>query len=168
MPTRSILIAYTSKYGTTADCAAILDERLSESESGQATIRLLDLNVEPIPALDDYDTVIIGSSIYVGKISKPAKAFVTDNAAELLSKRIGIFLCCGFIEEANKLFKENFSEKLLRHATVTGIFGGEARLDKMNFVDRNIMKAVSKASGDDATALSISKEAIDDFATALQ
>jgi len=131
------LIVYASKYGCTADCAEYLKVNLS----GDVTVA--DIN-ESNEQLEPYDTIIIGGSVYIGKISKRLRAFCEKNLEILLTKRVGIFLCCALVEEADKVLAENFPPTLLTGAKTVQIFGSEARLEKMSFRDKLLIKAVTK------------------------
>lgn len=149
------IIIYSSKYGCTKDCANILKNKLSDS------VTIVDINDNNTKIeLSKFDTIIIGSSIYVGSISKKIRVLCNDNIELLNKKRIGIFLCCGFSEQADKYLKSNFPSSLLENANATGIFGSEARLEKMKFLDKLIMKSVAKGNYDN---FKISQDSIDNF-----
>lgn len=60
--TMSTLIVYTSKYGSTEKCAKQLAEQLTDS---------FEL-VDSVPDLSLFDSIIIGSPIYMGKSLKEA------------------------------------------------------------------------------------------------
>ncbi|MEK5237704.1 flavodoxin domain-containing protein [Paenibacillus sp. FSL L8-0470] len=47
-----------------------------------------------MPALASYDTVILGNSIYFGKIRKEMALFTSKYQQELLNKRLGIVRLC--------------------------------------------------------------------------
>ena len=133
------LILYASKYGFTADCANLLCEKLS----GEVIVLDIESLKQPV-SLPDYDRVILGSSVYVGKISKELREFSMKNLDELLGKEIGLFLCCALTENVDKFLKNNFPPKLLHHAIVIKTFGSDARLDKMSFIDKKIIETVAK------------------------
>lgn len=151
----STIIIYSSKYGCTADCAAYLKKNLTGDVTA-ADINLIDTTVD----LDKYNTVIVGSSIYIGAVSKKLRSYCKDNFELLRKKRLGIFLCCGFSEQADEYLKANFSQELLDHAETIEIFGGEARMEKMSFPDKLIMKAATKGK---YSELKISKEVMNGF-----
>lgn len=150
-----ILIVYASKYGTTEDCANLLKDKLS----GDVTI--MNINQATSIDLSLFNTVIIGGSVYVGKISKKLREFCEKNMDSLSRKKLGLFLCCALVENKEQLLSDNFPQTLLKNTTVTGIFGSEARLDKMSFMDKTILKTVTKG---DFSAFKISEESIDAFA----
>ena len=151
------LIVYATKYGTTADCAMLLKNKL------KGKVTLADIN-KTTPQLKDYDQIIIGGSVYIGKTAKKLRSFCTANAGELRNKKLGLFLCCALTDEAEKAFADNFPAELLKAAKATGVFGSEARLDKMGFLDKTIIKTVTKGN---FSNFKISHENIEQFAMAL-
>ena len=58
------IIIYSSKYGCTKDCANILKNKLSDN------VTIVDINNNNKIELSKFDKIIIGSSIYVGSVSK--------------------------------------------------------------------------------------------------
>lgn len=152
------IIIYSSKYGCTKDCANILKNKLSDN------ITIVDINNNNKIELSKFDKIIVGSSIYAGSVSKKIRLLCNDNLELLNKKQVGIFLCCGFSEEADKYLKSNFPSSLLESANAIGIFGGEARLEEMKFLDKLIMKAVSKGNYD---SFRISQDNIDNFLISL-
>jgi len=147
------LIIYATKYGCTADCAASLRAKLQSD--------VLDVkNAMAQTDLSKYDTIIIGGSIYIGKMAKPLCAFCENNLDTLVQKRVGIFLCCALPDDADTVLSNNLPPALLKHATVTKVFGSEARLDKMSFFDKMMIKAVTKG---DFSNFKVSSERLDEF-----
>ena len=152
------LIIYASKYGTVADCAKQLKSKLL-GEATLVDIKQMDQSLE----LTKFDTVIIGGSVYADHISKALKSFCKSNLEVLCQKELGLFLCCGLTDQANEFFENNFPPKLLEHAKITLPFGSEARLEKMKFLDKTILKAFAKG---DFSPFKILEENIDKFAEA--
>ncbi len=150
------IIIYSSKYGCTADCAMLLKSGLS------GTAELADINeINPKTLLiESFDTVILGSSIYIGAISKKLRAFCIENVDVLSRKRVGIFLCCGVPEQTKEYLSKNFPEALLKRAVVVKDFGGEARMDKLKGLDKLIMRAAMK---DNYESLKISHDHLESF-----
>lgn len=123
------IIVYSSKYGCTTDCENILKSKLSNNVT---IVDIKDKNSKI--ELSKFDTVIIGSSIYVGSVSKEIRTFCNDNIESLNQKKVGIFLCCAFSEQTDKYLSSNFPSSLLKSAKSISVFGGEARLEKMKFL----------------------------------
>jgi menaquinone-dependent protoporphyrinogen oxidase len=137
------LIAYGTKYGCAEKCAIELSNELDGKVD---TVNLKENNkIE----LAKYDRVIIGGSAYIGKIQKEVTDFINLNLNELLKKEIGLFIC-GMQEgeELKKEIAENFPEQLLEKAKSVKHFGGEFIFRKMNFLERAIVKKISKVTSD--------------------
>ena len=115
----SSLIVYASKYGFTKRCAEILAKKLGEN------VDIYDLNSN-LPDPMKYDKVMVGGSIYAGKIRKPVMRFCTDNLNTLKGKKLGLFIC-GMAKEddAQKQLESSFPQELLAVCAAKGFFGGE-------------------------------------------
>ena len=151
----STLILFATKHGCTEKCA----NRLKENLKGQTD--LSNLKHKPKVQLDRYDTIVIGGSIHAGRIQKSVQTFCRKHLNTLLEKRIGLFICC--MEEgdtAQKQFEKAFPDELREHAVATGIFGGEFSFEKMNPLERSIIKRIAKI---DKSISKISEEAINTF-----
>ena len=154
------LIVYTSKYGCTADCADYLKGKLS----GDVTLADIGKSNKYLPGLDEYDSIIIGGSIYAGRVSKKLRMFCNDNLEVLSNKKLGIFLCCASIDESDNYLSSNFPPELLSAAKVKKAFGGEIRLDGMSFFDKMIVKAIKKATKGNFGNFKILHDQIEEFA----
>ena len=151
-----ILIIYASRHGSTEKAVNSLEEKITHQ-----TV-IVNLKKEPVPDMDSFDAVIIGGSIHAGQLQKKVKKYCTDNIDKLLKKDLGLFIC--HMEEGDKAKKELadvYPEELLKHAKVTGLFGGEFNFEKMNFLERMIIK---KISGLKESVSKINYETIQQFA----
>jgi menaquinone-dependent protoporphyrinogen oxidase len=111
------LIAYATRSGASRECAELL-----ASEIGDCEICDLDATV---PNVADFDTVVVGTGIRVGRAYKPFKKFVNDNADALMAKNISFFLCCLVMKEFNKAVAANIPEALRNAAFRVSAFGGK-------------------------------------------
>lgn len=146
-------IVYMSKHGTTEKVVNIISEHLNLNR-----IDIFNLRNNKTPDLRNYDFVIIGGSIHVGKIQKRVRQFCIDHANILLEKKLGLFLCCMEVgEKANLQFENAFPAELRQHAFYTGLMGGECLIDKMNFFERSLAKI---AFGDPEKYPKLNDEAI--------
>lgn len=153
------LIVYATKHGTTEKCA----EKLKEELEGEVEL----VNLEKMNKIDlgRYDQVIIGGSVYAGRVRKPVSQFCMQHLEELNHKRLGLFLC-GIAEgeDADKELNSIYPPELLRAAVAKEFFGGEVNIDQMNFFEKFIMKKVANTT----TNLSkIREDKIMDFAKAM-
>jgi len=134
------LILYATKYGTTAEIARRIADRIDGAV-------LHDLKQNNMPKVIGFDCVIIGSSLYVGSIRKEAKAFLSKYEQDLRDKSIGLFLSGLDTEYApQEYFEKNFSQELLTAAKATCFPGGIYDPEKAGWFDRFLMKAVKKST----------------------
>lgn len=134
----STLIAFGTKHGFTEKCAKDLAERLSDD------VTTINLSSGAAENLDKYDTVIIGGSIYAGKIQKEVLEFCSRNLTQLLQKRIGLFVCCADKSRWEEQLNSVFPDELVARAAVKGHFGYELDPAKASFLMRFVIKALKK------------------------
>ena len=135
-----ILIAYTSVHGTTAACA----EMLARSLESKGEITLVDMNKQAVNKPDEYDVVLLGSSIRFAKISRKLRSYITENADVLNKKISGMFLCCGIPDEFEAYAKEQLPKGYAPSLPV-GHFGGELKPKKVKGIfDKLLVNAMRK------------------------
>ncbi|MCU0640376.1 MAG: flavodoxin domain-containing protein [Candidatus Krumholzibacteria bacterium] len=155
----SVLIIYMSRHGCTAKAVDLLARALPGSA-------VFDLGAVKNPPLDAFDTVAIGGSIHAGKLQRKLSKFCRDNIEALKAKRLGLFLCC--MEEGEKArleFDQAYPAELREHAAATGLFGGAFDFERMNFLERAIVKKVAKL---DKSVSKLDEKAIESFAEKLK
>lgn len=137
------LIVYCSRYGTTADCARSLAEKVGGDTA------LADLGRGPWPSVEGFDVVLIGGSIYAGRIQRQVSSFCERNRKGLLAAKVGLFLCCLYTgEEAVMEMQSAFPDWLLAHAFGRALAGGQIRMDRLSFLDRLMVRAIPHPAGD--------------------
>lgn len=157
----SVLIVYTSKSGTTEKCVKELQTTLSQPAQA------IDLKKDRVPDLSAYDTIIIGGSIHMGQLAKEVRIFCSDRLEVLKTKKIALFVCCGFADNAETYFSTGFPEELLQSAVAKECFGGEMDIDKLKGMDKFIAKMVTKSAKDNRPAPKILGENISKLAKAI-
>jgi len=154
------LIVYASKYGTTEKCAKLIKKELNDQVELINLKKLKDVN------LSKYDKVIIGGSIYIGKIQKEVTEFCSKYLDILKEKRIGLFVCgMQDADVINTELSQSFPIELLKIAEVKEYLGGEFLIDKMGFMDKMIVKNVSKVTSNKSNIL---EDKIHKFAQAMK
>jgi menaquinone-dependent protoporphyrinogen oxidase len=150
------LIIYASKHGCTEKCSNLLKNRLN------GEVKIVDIKKDSIPEITAFDNIIVGGSIYMGRIQKEINNFCLKNSNTLIKKKLGFFTC-GMSENdiAEKQINTSFPEELLTNTVAKAYFGGEFIFKKMNFFERFIVKKISKVNKDISK---ISKENINKFA----
>ena len=72
------IIVYSTKYGSVEKVALKIQEQLE----GEVSLAKAKDN----PDIKEYDSVVLGGSIYAGSIQKEMKVFIKSNQNELLKK----------------------------------------------------------------------------------
>lgn len=149
------LIVYATKHGCTENCSFILKDKLI------GDVITVNIKKDILPDITSFDNIIIGGSIYAGKIQKEISEFCTKNLNALKNKKVGLFIC-GMQngDMAETQLNNSFPEELVAHAAAKKPFGGEFIFKKMNLIERFIVKIISKTKED---VSSISTENIDEF-----
>ncbi|KAJ52714.1 menaquinone-dependent protoporphyrinogen oxidase [Clostridium tetanomorphum] len=143
------LIVYGSKHGCVEKCSKELKDKL------HGEVVTVDIKKDSVPDIGLFDNIIIGGSVYAGKIQKGITEFCCKNINELKDKNIGLFIC-GMIEEQKGKAELNnvFPEELLSKAVAKEYFGGEVIFSKMNFFEKFIIKKVCKINEDVSNIIS--------------
>ncbi|MBO0448136.1 hypothetical protein JZO76_01165 [Enterococcus sp. MJM12] len=129
-------IVYTTKQGTTKQVATQLAAKIPDAVA-------LPLKGTDFNELKMYQTIIIGSPVTAGMISKEMKTFMTTYQEELKQYRLGLFLCGLQPEKATEVFEQNFPAELLQHATIKTFVGGIYDPKQCPFFSRLIIKKVA-------------------------
>jgi menaquinone-dependent protoporphyrinogen oxidase len=150
------LIIYGTHKGCTRKCAALVREQIGNAEMQDvARLRKVDLN--------DHDTIVLGTSVWAGKIHPKVRRFVERNLQVLLGKRVGLFICSG--DEKTDYFVPNYPAELMEHAEVKAHFGGELDIKDYGPFMRFVLK---KAAGVTESYSRLKPEAIARFSSALR
>lgn len=147
------LIIYMSSHGTTQDIADYLRDKIPDST-------LFNLRHNKPPHLEGYENVIIGASVHGGDIQSAIKKYLSKKEDELLRKNLGLFLCYMDFENGEEEFNEVYPYLLREHAIAKGLFGGEFRLDKMDFFEKLIVR---KFAGEKRSVSKINWKNVNEF-----
>lgn len=145
-----VLIAYGSKYGATAEIAEKIGHVLAD-EGFQTDV----LAADKVKDITGYDGVVIGSAVYIGMWRKEASNFVKKNEKALKEKPVWIFSSGpaekGAPEELLKGWRvPNGLKEIIQNIEPKSItiFHGDVRPDKMNWLERWMIKNVKSGIGD--------------------
>lgn len=141
-----ILIAYSSRYGSTKEIAEHLGVKLGEEG------HIVDVvNASNSPEVDDYSLIIVGSGIQAGAWHKDAKNFLKKNSEKFKSKKIALFVSCGDVLEPEKR-DASYKKYLLDQAeafelkpVAFGFFGGKFDFTGSNNFFYNIFMRLAKS-----------------------
>ena len=130
-----IAIIYTTRGGTTRECAELLARELTAHE-----VTVADMSAEP--DLAQFDTVVIGFPIRAAKPAKSARKYIKQNISSLLEKRVAYYMCCGFIDCAEEYAEKALPKALKERALTVTCLGGSLDPSRFKGIDKMIVKAV--------------------------
>lgn len=154
------LIIYATKYGSAEKAAEKLKEKL------QGEVTLVNIMKNTVPELEQYDNIILGGSIYMGKVQKQLSNYIKYNLSELLNKRTGLFICAALNHEEKvmKELRDSFPETLYEKALAKEAFGYEFYFEKMGFIEK---KMTSSIMGFKESVSRLKEETIESFANVM-
>jgi len=141
------LIVYGTRYGATAgtsdDIAKVLREQGFD-------VRVINAKNEKIKSISDYELVIVGSGMRMGKWTDEADDFLKKFQKELGQKKLAIFASTmktvsereGKTEDVAKMRKAALEDKVVQynlHPIALGFFGGVLDFNKMGFLFKRTM-----------------------------
>jgi menaquinone-dependent protoporphyrinogen oxidase len=145
-----VLVAFATKHGATEEIADKIGE----------VLRQAGLPVDVLPAdragdLGAYRAVVLGSAVYIGQWRKEAAKFLQANEAVLAEKAVWLYSSgpTGEGDPAELLQGWQFPGKLQPIADRIGprditAFQGAVDADKLNFVEKWMLKMVQAPVGD--------------------
>ncbi len=138
-----IAIIFGTKHGSAQECALHLAEKIT------CKVSVYNLSKKEVPLIDDVDMVIMGSSVYAGRLNKEVLTFANNHQEKLLQKKLMLFTCNMHRgEEEEKQLRNIFPEELTRHAQELVSFGGKFDFSKLNFLEKVVIKKVAKVTTD--------------------
>ena len=125
-----VLIVYVSKSGTTAECAELLERELHGTDVTLANL------ADGMPETSGYDAVIAGSYVRFGKTDARFREFLSRSREDLLQRYLGLFLCCGEIQNLDDYVSRLIPAELRAHAFGIECFGGSLDLRRFRGIER--------------------------------
>lgn len=127
------IIIYKSKYGSTKQFAEWMQE---DTGFDLYTISKCPKN------LNDFDVIIVGSSIHAGSIS--VKDYLITNWPFIKDKKVVMILTSGASNKRviDNVVKYSFPPEIMNAIKVFPV-GGRYVFDKMSFIDRSLIKIVA-------------------------
>jgi menaquinone-dependent protoporphyrinogen oxidase len=147
---KQVLVAYATKYGATAEIAEKIGEVLRQAGL-QADVRPADR----VGDLSAYGAVVLGSAVYIGRWRKEAARFLKANETALAGKPVWLF-SSGPTDEGDPVELTQgwrFPGNLQPIADRIGprdmaLFHGAVDANKLNFIEKWMLKNVKASMGD--------------------
>ncbi|MCC7206465.1 MAG: flavodoxin domain-containing protein [Anaerolineae bacterium] len=147
---KRVLIAYASKYGSTAEIAERIGQALREAGL-QADV----LPAEKAADVAGYDAVVLGSAVYAGSWRKEAVEFL-ESHENVMAKRPTWFFSSGPTGEGDpvqmmKGWRFPEAQKPIAdriRPNDIAFFHGDIEMKKLNFAEKLIVKGLKAPVGD--------------------
>jgi menaquinone-dependent protoporphyrinogen oxidase len=147
---KRILVAYASKYGSTAEIAERIGEVVRRSRTNVDV-----MDVKQVQDLTPYPAVVLGSALYMGRWHKEAAKFLQDNEAALAQKKIWLFASGPSGKgDPKKLAEGMYMPKSLQPVIDRiqpkdfAVFHGNVDPSRINFLEKWILRQVKAETGD--------------------
>lgn len=127
-----VLVAYASRAGSTAEVAEAVGRVLREHGCAVDV-----LSVKDAPSVADYDALVLGSAIWVGKPLPEATKFLEMNRAALGQRAVAYFMLCDTLKDDtpdNRERARSFTLPLaaIKEPVATGYFAGARNFAGLN------------------------------------
>ena len=86
------LIVYGTRYGATANTSEVIADTLRQVGY---EVRIVDAKKERVQSIGEFDLIIVGSGIQMGKWTKEPEEFLKKHQNELSKKKVALFVSCG-------------------------------------------------------------------------
>ena len=153
-----VLIVYGTRYGATAESSQVIADTLRQEGF---EVKVVDAKKEKVQSVSEFDLIIVGSGIQMGKWTSEPEDFIKKHQMELSGKKVALFVSCGSanpLSEGEQKTKEmtNGRQKYLENKATEfnlkpialGYFGGCYDFNKMSwFLKRTLSSIRPKLEG---------------------
>lgn len=146
------LIVYGTRYGATASTSEAIAKILRQEG---LDVRVVNTKEDKVHDITDYELVIVGSGIQIGKWTKEPEKFLKKFQKELAKKKVTLFVCCGGakpltngeektkeIEDAKRKYLEEKAAKYNLQPVALGLFGGVYDFNNIPWWSKKFMVSV--------------------------
>jgi menaquinone-dependent protoporphyrinogen oxidase len=146
------LIVYGTRYGATANTSEVIADTLKQVGY---EVKIIDAKKEKVQSISEFDLIIVGSGIQMGKWTSEPEEFIKKHQKELTTKKIGLFVSCGGanpLSDGEKRTQEynNGKQKYLEDKVTElnlkpialGYFGGCYNFGKMSWFFKKTLSSI--------------------------
>jgi menaquinone-dependent protoporphyrinogen oxidase len=146
------LIVYGTRTGTTANTSEVIADTLRKVGY---EVKIVDTKKEKVQSISEFDLIIVGSGIQMGKWTSEPEDFIKKHQKELTTKKLALFVSCGGanpLSEGEKETKEfdDAKRKYLEEKSVEfkvtpvalGFFGGCYDFNKMSWFFKKTLSSI--------------------------
>jgi menaquinone-dependent protoporphyrinogen oxidase len=146
------LIVYGTRYGATASTSEDIAEVLRQEGFD---VKVVNAKKDKVKDITEYELVIVGSGIQIGRWTKEPENFLKKHQKELKQKKVALFVCCGSacplteedgkpekMEEAKRKYLDEKAAKYNLQPVAVGFFGGVYNFNDVSWLFRKFMEYV--------------------------
>lgn len=141
---KKTLFVYATRHGFTQSC---VDWMMQHCSGDCQSLNLTKSPSISANELESYENILVGGSIHVGDVQKQVKQFIGEHQNLLSKRKVGLFLSCmdeGEVAQAD--FEKAFPQWIRSHATAVAFTGAAFYFDRMNLLERWIIKRIQHSS----------------------
>jgi menaquinone-dependent protoporphyrinogen oxidase len=146
------LIVYGTRYGATE----MTSEEIADVFRKEGLdVKVANLKDEKVDDISDYDLVVVGSGIQIGKWTKEPEKFLKKLQKDLVKKKVALFVCCGSaqplpedkktpedIENTKRKYLDEKATKYNLQPIALGFFGGVYNFNRVSWLFKKFMSSV--------------------------
>jgi menaquinone-dependent protoporphyrinogen oxidase len=140
-----VLVTAASKHGATTEIADAIGRVLADAGLDPTV-----LPPEQVEQVEDYDAIVLGSAIYMGRWLEPARLLVDRKAEALAEKPVWLF-SCGPLGDPPKPTEESVDIEDIHKTTLARthrIFPGRLEKRRLGFAEKAVVTALRAPEGD--------------------
>ncbi len=169
---KKVLIAYGTRYGSTEEISQEIAKILEQKGIESHLVNLGEIKSKKWPSLEEFDGILVGSSIKITRWVKEPRIFLKKHVDELKKKEkiLGLFVSGALtIVDYEKQKEDSIKNKILEelgiHADIYDAFGPVMDFSedsKMGKINKSILKLAAKGMSND-TGIEINFEGRNDL-----
>jgi len=146
------LIVYGTRYGATAETSKVIAETLRQEGF---EVEVVDAKKGKVQSINDYDLIIVGSGIQMGKWTGEPESFLRKYQEELSRKKVALFVSCGSanplsegeqkkkeMDEGKRKYLDEKATKYRLKPVAMGFFGGCYDFNKMSWFFKRTLSSI--------------------------
>lgn len=136
------IVIYSTRKGFSKKIAELVGSKLK----GKTDI----VDIKEGCDLSSYDTVVLGGAVIAGEIRNGMYEFTEKHLAELMQKKVALFLCCSQEkpEEVWDYVAKSFHGDLIKHSIACESLGRACYMEKENRFMRIFLKILKVPNGE--------------------
>ena len=146
------LIVYGTRTGTTANTSEVIADTLRQVGY---EVKIVDAKKEKVQGISEFDLIIVGSGIQMGKWTSGPEDFIKKHQKELSTKKLALFVSCGGanplsegekknkeFDDAKRKYLEEKSVEFKVNPIALGFFGGCYDFNKMSWFFKKTLSSI--------------------------